>query len=307
MQEGPDLSIVIPVFNGACSLHELFDAICRQVAAMQLRSEVLFVDDGSSDDSWQVIMDLHASHGEVVRGFRLARNSGQQAATYCGILEAKGDWIVTMDDDLQTHPRELATLWERAQATDADVVYGVFPAPQQPLLRRLATRIFRKLLRRVAPQFPEGSSFRLIRSDVVHAIPRQVGPWVLVDPILGWYSSTITTVAVEQEPSRAEQSRYSTYALLTIAIRLLFTHSVIPLLLVTALGLLTSVISFGIGVYYLVQKITVGAQLGCSALIVSTTFFSGVILLNLGILGEYISRIHGMGSGEPAFAIRSRI
>lgn len=307
MQDRPDLSIVVPVFNGARSLQELFDAIRQQVTTMELRFEVLFVDDGSTDESWQVIVDMHASHGDVVRGFRLARNSGQQAATYCGILESNGNWVVTIDDDLQAHPRQLAKLWERAQATNADVVYGVFPAPQQDFVHRLGTRLFRKLLRRVAPQFPDGSSFRLIHSDVVNAIPRQVGPWVLVDPVLAWYSSSIETVAVEHGGSRAGQSRYPVYALLAIAVRLLFTYSATPLRLVTALGLVTSAVSFGVGLYYLIKKITVGAQLGFSALIVSTAFFSGVILLNLGILGEYISRIHTMGSGEPAFAIRSRI
>jgi len=303
----PDLSIVVPVFNGAATLRELLDGILNHVKSSSTSLEVLFVDDGSTDDSWDVIQALHADHGGLVRGYRLARNSGQQSATYCGILRASGEWVATIDDDLQQHPGDVVKLWDHARTTKSDVVYGVFTTVRQGLIHRLGARLFRKLLRRVAPHFPDGSSFRIINSEVVKALPRQVGPWVLVDPMLAWHSSSIATIEVSHEKSRAVRSRYSVYMLCAIACRLLLTYSVIPLRVVTMLGLFSSMMSFGIGLYYFIRKITVGGQLGFSAIIVSVAFFSGMILLNLGILGEYIARIHTMGSREPAFSIRSEI
>ena len=306
MQPSHDVSVVVPVFNGAGTLRALFSAIQEEMRSLNLSADVIFVDDGSTDESWRVVLDLNAQHGSQVRGLRLARNCGQQAATYCGLLEADGNWVLTIDDDLQTHPREIRKLWAHAQATQSDVVYGVYTALRHGLVHRLGTRVFRMLLRRVAPTFPDGSSFRLIRADVVRSMPRMPGPWVLVDAVLARHTSDFTSVVVEHAPRESGRSGYTFPMLFAMACTLLFTYSRVPLRLMTALGLLSAVGSFALGLYYLFQKITVGAQIGFSALIVTIAFSSGVILLSLGILGEYISRIHAIGSGEAAFTIKAR-
>lgn len=305
MEPRPDISIVVPVFNSAGTLPKLYCGIQEVMATMSLSFEVLFVDDGSSDESWRVIHDLKREHGDAVRGFRLARNSGQQAATYCGLLESRGEWVVTLDDDLQPHPREIVKLWEHARSNRSDVVYGVYAMLRQGLIHRLGTRLFRMLLRRVAPSFQDGSSFRLIRSEVLRSLSPRIGPWIFVDPVLAWHTSYISSVVVEHGCRHSGRSNYSFSELVAIAYTLLITYSKLPLRLMAAVGLLSAIISFGLGLYYLVLKLTVGAQLGFSALIVTMTFSSGLILLSMGILGEYISRIHTMGSGEPAFTIKS--
>jgi len=305
MEPRPSISVVVPVFNGARTLRELLAGLREAQGAMDARFEVLLVDDGSTDESWCTILELRAQHGDLVRGFRLARNFGQQAATYCGLLEARGDWVVTLDDDLQPHPREIPKLWEHAQSRHCDVVYGVYARRHHGLVHRLGTRLFRMLLRRVAPSFPDGSSFRLIRSEVLRSLPRHAGPWILVDPVLAWQTSAITSVVVDHGGNGGCRSRYPLHALFSIAGTVLISYSRLPLRLMTALGFLSAAASFGLGLYYLFRKVTVGAEIGFSALIVTTTFSSGVVLLSLGILGEYISRIHTMGSGEPAFTIKA--
>src|ERR1700733_2439142 len=158
MEPRPDISVVVPVFNSASTLGKLFSGVQDVMASMNLRFEVVFVDDGSSDESWRVILDLKRQHGDLVRGFRLARNSGQQAATYCGLIEARGQWVVTLDDDLQPHPREIVKLWEEAQRRQSEVVYGVYATLRHGLIHRIGSRLFRMLLRRVAPSFPDGTS-----------------------------------------------------------------------------------------------------------------------------------------------------
>jgi undecaprenyl-phosphate 4-deoxy-4-formamido-L-arabinose transferase len=307
MESKLTISVVVPVFNSAPTLPKLFYGIQDVLTSANLMFEVILVDDGSRDDSWRVITELKKLHGDVVRGFRLARNSGQQAATYCGLLESRGQWVVTIDDDLQPHPREIAKLWAHAQATQPDIVYGVYATLRHGMMHRVGTRLFRMLLRRVAPGFPDGSSFRLIRSEVLRNLPAHPGPWILVDPVLAWQASEITSVSVEHGPTGTGRSRYSFFKLVAMACTLLVTYSKLPLRLMTALGLISAVVSFGLGLYYLIQKLTVGAQSGFSALIITTTFSSGLILLSLGILGEYISRIQRMGSGEPAFTVKATV
>ena len=305
MPGSPDITVVIPVFNGASTLRALFSGIQDVTTSMSLSAEVVFVDDGSTDHSWRIVRELKTEHPDLVHGFRLARNSGQQAATYCGLLEAHGEWVVTIDDDLQPHPREIRRLWDHVQSNPADVIYGVHATSPHALMRRLGRRLFRTLLRRVAPHFPGSSSFRLIRSEIVRSIPRHLGPWVLIDAVLAWQTSDMSSVSVDAGGERG-RSGYTLSALVAVACALLFTYSTIPLRLMTGVGLLSAIVSFGLGVYFLIQKLTMGAQIGFSALIVTTTFSSGVILLSLGILGEYISRIHMMASREPAFTIKAR-
>jgi len=305
MEDKPDISVVVPVFNGADALPEIFLGIREVMASMNMQFEALFIDDSISDESWSAILRLKREHGDRIRGFRLARNSGQQAATYCGLLKARGRWVVTLDDDFQPHPREIIKLWRLAQEQQSDIVYGMYARLQHGLLHRVGSHLFHMVLRRVAPAFPDGSSFRLIRSEVLRSLPACPGPWILVDPVLAWQTSHITTVTVEHGCRRSGRSGYSLIKLFAIAWTLLVTYSKLPLRLMTVFGFLSSLVSFGLGLYYLVRKIMVGAPMGFSALIVTTTFSSGLILLSLGILGEYISRIHTMGSGEPAFTIKA--
>jgi glycosyltransferase involved in cell wall biosynthesis len=307
MEAKPEISVVVPVFNSARTLPQLFCGIQEVMASMNLQFEALFVDDGSTDESWRVIRNLKCQNGDLVRGFRLARNSGQQAATYCGLLESHGNWVVTLDDDLQPHPREIVKLWEHVQQTQSDIVYGVYATLRHGLIHRVGSRLFRILLRRVAPSFPDGSSFRLIRAEVLRSLSGHPGPWILVDPVLAWQTSDVSSVIVEHAKRDSGRSTYSFPKLASIAWMLLITYSTLPLRLMTGLGLISAITSFGIGLYYLVQKLTLGAQLGFSALIVAITFSAGLILLSLGILGEYISRLHSMGSGQPAFTIKAEI
>jgi polyisoprenyl-phosphate glycosyltransferase len=305
MRSNPELSIVVPVFNGAGRLRVLYSELQDITGAMALDTEVIFVDDASTDESWRIIRDLKTEQPDRVHGFRLARNSGQQAATYCGLLEARGAWVITIDDDLQPHPREIRQMWEHAQSTRADVVYGVAAASPHGITRRLGRAAFRMLLRRIAPQFPGHSSFRLIRSEIVRSIPRDLGPWVLIDAALAWQTSEMSSVVIDAGSFTGGRSGYAFSSLAAIAWALLFTYTTIPLRLMTASGLVSAIVSFALGTYFLVQRLTYGAQIGFSALIVTITFSSGLILLSLGILGEYISRIHVMASREPAFTIKA--
>jgi hypothetical protein len=163
------------------------------------------------------------------------------------------------------------------------------------------------LIRSVAPAYPNGSAFRLVKKDVLAKLPAPTGPGFYVDPILCWATDNIITEEVQHEKRINGKSGYSLLKLLNLAFAILIVHSTLPLRLMIWTGFFSSLISFGIGIFYLIKKLTVGAALGFSALILTITFVSGVILMSLGILGVYIAKLYTMGSGQPAYIVQSRI
>jgi undecaprenyl-phosphate 4-deoxy-4-formamido-L-arabinose transferase len=307
MKDEPDISVIVPVLNSQVTLKELFVRTRDALSAIDLDFEIIFVDDGSTDNSWKIIRELRAEFAERVRGVRLARNFGQQAATICGLQQARGMWVLTLDDDLQSFPEDISRLWDRAQEGRVDVVYGVYPAPMHDLLHNLGSCLFHRIMRQVAPDLPESSSFRLIRRDLLRSLPTRLGPWVFVDPTLAWLTSDIAIIDVRHERRKHGQSGYSFFKLLSIALTVLVIYSTFPLRIMIWFGFLSAVISFCLGVYYLILKLTTSVAVGFSALIVTMTFGFGVILLSLGILGIYVSRIYITGTGQPCFTIKTEI
>jgi glycosyltransferase involved in cell wall biosynthesis len=307
MKSQPNISVVVPVFNSETRLKELFSRTTKVLTALNLTYEFLFVDDGSIDKSWQVIRELKTEHSDCIRGFKLARNSGQQAATMCGLERATGPWVVTLDDDLQSLPEEIPTLWEKANREQCDVVYGVYPVQRHRFLHRVGSRAFHVLLRRVASNVPAGSSFRLIRSEILQTLPPRHGPWVLVDPALAWLTSDIATVDVQHAARTDGKSGYSFFKLVRMALTVLVIYSALPLQLMIWFGLFSALVSFCLGIYYLILKLTANVAVGFSALIVTMTFAFGVILLSLGVLGLYISKIYIAGTGQPSFIVKTEI
>lgn len=299
--------MVVPVLNGEKTLRDLFVRTRSVVSEMGLDFEIIFVDDGSIDDSWRIICELKADWGECARGIKLARNAGQQAATVCGLQRARGDWVLTLDDDLQSPPEEIPKLWTVAQQQECDVVYGVCRAPRHYALRNFGSRMFHMLGGAVAPRAPVGSSFRLIRAELIESLDSRFASWVFVDPALARLTSHIAAVTVRQEERRSGKSGYSIGKLIELAVTVLVIHSTLPLQLMIWFGMLSAFGSFCLGLYYLVLRLTSNVAVGFSALIVTMTFGFGVILMSLGVLGIYISRIYVMGAGGAGFRVKAEI
>lgn len=303
----PDISVVVPVLNSEATLRDLFARTNAVLSDMQLDFEMIFVDDGSVDNSWKVIHELKQSHDGRVRGVKLARNSGQQAATVCGLQQARGGWVVTLDDDLQSPPEEIPKLWNLAHAEQIDVVYGVCTAQRHRVLHRLGSSLFRLLVRKIAPKLPTASSFRLIRREILDSFHHQLGARILLDPSLAWFTSDVATVVVRHEERVNGRSGYTLTKLAHMAVTILVIYSTLPLQLMIWFGLFSAAVSFCIGIYYLIVKLTSNVPPGFSALIVMMTFAFGVILLSLGVLGIYVSKIYNMNTGQPSFTIRTEI
>jgi len=303
----PDISVVVPILNSEATLKDLFARTSAVLSDMDLDFEIIFVDDGSVDGSWKIIHELKISSAGRVRGLKLARNSGQQAATVCGLQQARGHWVLTLDDDLQSPPEEIPKLWNLAHAEQLDVVYGICPAKNHDFLHRLGNSLFRLLVRKMAPNVPSASSFRLIRREILDSFHYRLGAWIFLDPALAWFTSDVGTVVVRHDKRQNGRSGYSLAKLAHMAITILVIYSTLPLQLMIWFGLISAVVSFCIGIYYLIIKLTSKVPPGFSALIVMMTFAFGVVLLSLGVLGIYISKIYNMNTGQPSFTIRTEI
>ncbi len=303
----PSVSVVIPVYRSAESLPVLVERLEPALRALGSAFEVILVNDGSPDHSWSVICDFAASR-DWLRGIELKRNYGQHNALLCGIREAKHDVVVTMDDDLQNPPEEIHKLLDRLDAK-TDVVYGSPDREQHGLFRNLASRITKLVLENAmgAETASRISAFRAIRTEVRDAFGPHHSPFVNIDVLLTWGSTRFASVTVRHDERAAGQSNYTLRMLLVHALNMLTGFSVMPLQIASLTGFGFTLFGVLVLIYvvgrYLIQGTTVA---GFPFLASVIAIFSGAQLFALGILGEYLARMHFRTMGRPPFAVRSK-
>ena len=299
----PAVSVVVPVYNSEQTLDEL---VARLMAAVS-DLEILLVNDGSRDRSWEVVRRLAAAHPEV-HGISLVRNHGQHNALLCGIREARGDVIVTMDDDLQNRPEDVPALIARLNE-NYDVVYG-FPRQQHwGVMRNVAARVTKLVLESAmgARTASMVSGFRAMRPEVREAFAAYDSILVNLDVLLTWGASRFDVVLVEHERRRVGRSNYTFRRLVRHTFNMITGFSTLPLKLATAVGFSFTV--FGIGVlFYVVGRYLVqgGAVPGFAFLASIIAIFSGAQLFALGIFGEYLARVFHRSTGQPGYTVRER-
>jgi glycosyltransferase involved in cell wall biosynthesis len=298
-------SIVIPVYNSELSLKELYDGIRQVFEDIGQEFEVIFVDDGSRDRSWEVLQELKKEHPDRITAITLAKNFGQHNATLCGFSFAKGDYIISIDDDLQTPPEEIKKLIGCREETEADVVYGFYGAGKQhSAIRNAGSRLTKKTSVVMTSGPGEGSSFRLIRADLINRILNHHQHFIYIDEIILWYTDSIAFQLVEHRKRKYRQSGYTFTKLLKLAGNILLFYSTIPLKFLVYGGFITSFFFSLVGVYFIIKKLFFNVPLGYTSLIVAILFSTGIILFSLGVIGEYLSRIYQVQNKKPPYAIR---
>ncbi len=296
-------SVVIPVFNAASTLPELVRRIGETFAAISQSFEIILVDDFSSDNSWEVIRALKASSGISLKGIRLARNFGQHNATLCGITHASGQWVITIDDDLEFSPEDIPQLIRKQSETGHDLVYGVVTSRRKRALRRWLTYGIKRLAQLLnGKETATGSSFRLMRASLAKALLQHARYFSVIDEFVLWHTAQISRVEVSYAPSARSRSRYSLWRLCMLAFDIIFFSSVIPLRLVTLLGGLLIGVNFIIGSYVIFKKLVYSIPVeGYTSLLVSILFSTGIIIFSLGVIAEYISKLIKTEYNQPAF------
>jgi polyisoprenyl-phosphate glycosyltransferase len=300
-----DLSVVIPVYRSAATLRQLVDCLLPVLEAIAPRHEIIFVEDGSPDDSWKVLAGLQAEPPETIIAIQLMRNFGQHNALMCGFRHARGRFVVTMDDDLQNPPREISKLLETIRDGDYDVVYGQYLEKKHRAWRNLGSLTVNAFFRLVFRSDITITSFRIVRKETLDAILSYDLNFTVVDGLLAWNTRRIGAVLVNHEPRQKGRSGYSVWKLITLALNLFTNFSLLPLQIVSALGLVIATAGSLVGVYYLILTLLNRIQVpGYASTIVAILLLGGCQLLALGIMGEYLGRLHLNVNQKPQYTER---
>jgi polyisoprenyl-phosphate glycosyltransferase len=301
----PDYSIVVPVYNSCESLEELFRRIEQTMNGLGKSFEVLFVDDDSADNSWSKLESIQKANPDKVTAIRLARNFGQHNATICGIAQASGTYIVTLDDDLQNPPEEIAKLVSTMGNSDTDLVYGIYDKKQHSLVRNLGSAAIKSSSQHIYRTKGYGSSFRLMKSSIGKALLNHQLNFIFIDELFNWYTSHIEFVLVDHQKRPYQKSTYTSHSLFSLFSNLVIYYTAIPLRIMVYSGFISAFLSFVIGMVFIYHKLVHNVPLGFTALIVAILFSTSIILLSLGIIGEYLSRIYSVQNRKPPFAIKT--
>jgi glycosyltransferase involved in cell wall biosynthesis len=302
--ERRSVSVVTPVYNSEASVAELCRRVREVLPRVATEYEIILVNDGSWDRSWEAILEL-CSHSPAVRGLNLTRNFGQHNALLCGIRAAKYDVIVTMDDDLQHPTEEIPRLFARLDE-GFDVVYGVPKAEQHGALRALASRITRLALstaigRELAKNV---SAFRVFRTDLRDAFAEYQSPFVSIDVLLTWATTRISAIRVSFRSRYSGSSTYTFMKLVRHALDMLTGFSTLPLQLASLIGFTCTLFGISVFLYVFVRYCMEGSVPGFPFLASIIAIFSGAQLFALGVIGEYLARIHFRTMNRPAYVIR---
>jgi glycosyltransferase involved in cell wall biosynthesis len=301
MRYQPGVSIVVPTYKSPTTLTELVE---RTESLGLSAFEIIIVDDGNNDATWEQIGLLSQTKKSVV-GLRLGRNFGQHSALLAGVRKAKYSQIVTIDDDLQNPPEAIPNLLAKL-VNGVDVVYGVSTQVRQNVWRRITSRTAKAIFAKVLG-FESAisiSSFRAFRTQLREGFAGELGPHVSLDALLTWSTSRFSTLEVEHHARRVGKSNYSFTKLVRFMLDTATSYSTRPLRLATTIGFITTLFGLLLLVWVVVNAIFVGDSVpGFPFLAASIAVFSGVQLVVLGILGEYLGKIHFRAMNKPTFSV----
>lgn len=300
-----NISVVVPVYRSEAILPELVQRIAQVLPGLAGDYELVLVNDCSPDGSWQIISRLQKQHAWIC-GINLMRNYGQHNALLCGIRSARCEVIVTMDDDLQHPPEEIPKML--AQLSQGyDVVYGTPETEQHGLGRDLASLATKMALRNVmgAQIARQVSAFRVFRRHVTQSFRQYEGSFVSIDVLLTWGTNRFGATRVRHELRYQGSSGYTFRKLVTHAMNMMTGFSTVPLQFASIIGFFFTL--FGIGILaYVVGRYFISGDIvpGFPFLASIIAIFSGAQLFALGIIGEYLARMHFRMMDRPSYVVR---
>ena len=303
-------SVVVPVYNSEHTLRDLYtrlDAVFRNVIREDF--ELLLVDDGSRDRSYAIMEELHRADPRV-KIFQMARNFGQHPAILCGLHYVSGDFVITMDDDLQHPPEELPKMIDVMRARDdVDVILARYAGRHHGPIRRLGTRVSVYATSKMLGKDPdlEITSFRLMRRFIADAIKDTTVHRPQIGNLLVSVSNRIINVDVRHDARAYGKSGYSFRSLFNTLYYDITTHTAFPLIVIRNIGILTFLVSLVLGIFYLVRyltgKITVP---GWTTIMLVLLALGGLTLLAIGVLGEYLMHVLDESKKQPHYLLRRK-
>lgn len=298
-----EISVVVPVFRSAQHLKKLYTELESSLININKPFEIIFVEDCGGDDSWKVLQEI-SSQDPRVSSIKLSKNFGQHAATICGIGQAKGKWIVTIDDDLEQNPNQVISLYNEA-IKGFDLVYGVFENRSHSLWRNLTSECARKLFSIAIPSLNyQYTSFRIIKGNIAKELQQFDSPYPFIDGYLSWLTNNYSTVNIQHSERGSGSSNYTFSKLLKHTINIFISFSELPLRLSSWIGLTASVFGLLWFLLIIINKL-IGSYTvsGYASIMAAILFFGGIQLVVIGVIGEYISRINFKTSKKPLYII----
>lgn len=304
----PKYSAIIPVYNSQDVVEQTIDAVVDFFEARALRYEVVLVNDGSRDGSWDVLRRKASANPNIV-AIRLLKNYGQHNAVFCGLKECSGDYAITLDDDLQNPPAEMEHLIRKA-SEGYDLVFGRFREKKHSWVRKLGTHVVRELNRRVFNKPPDLvlTNFRIIRRDVIDRMIAYRTAYPYIPGLALMFSGASANVLVEHHERRTGKSNYGFFRILELVTRILFNYSSYPLRFVSGIGVLISVFSFVLAGYYFFHRLVAGGGVpGWTTVVVLLSIFNGLLMLTVSMLGEYTVRLLAQTSSGANYQVSAVI
>ena len=305
----PEISVVIPVFNEEDNLRELGERLIHTLTAMGRPFEIIFVDDGSTDRSWQLLTDLNREHPLHVRALQFHRNFGQHQAIFAGFQAARGQVMVTLDADLQNPPEEIPRLVAKL-AEGYDTVGGWRENRQDPLFRRLPSQLVNYVMSRVTgvKLRDYGCMLRAYRREVVDSINQCQESSSFIPALANLFAHRVAEIPVGHAERERGASKYSLFRLLRLNFDLMTGFSNLPIHLVGFMGVAIALLGLFFGLFLFIRRIFVGPEVGGLFTLFAILFvFVGLNTLALALIGEYVGRIYREVRGRPRFVIRQTL
>ena len=304
----PLYSVVIPVYNSETIIGETIDETTNFFAQNNLRYELILVNDGSRDASWTII-SKKARELPHVTAINLLKNYGQHNANMCGFKHANGDFVITMDDDLQNPPEEIDKLIRKINE-GYDLVIGQFNQKQHRGYRKIGSKLIGLVNRKIfqTPKDIVLTNFRILRRPVVDKVCDYKTSYPYIPGLVIWFSQDIANTLVDHHPRRAGKSNYSLLTILRLVSTILFNYSSYPLRIVAFSGMVLSFFSMLLGVGYIINNLIAGTNVqGWTTIVVLLSFFNGMTLLVISMIGEYIVRLLNQSSSSESFHIKEMV
>ena len=303
----PELSLVIPVYNGSQTIRTVVESIQRVFASRSF--EIVLVNDGSEDDSEKVCAQLVQESRGTVTLVQLSRNFGEHSAVLAGLSQARGEYMAVLDDDGQHPPEEVARMLAEIKQKNYDVVYGHYIEKQHSTFRNAGSRFNDRIatLMLGKPKDLYLSSFKVMNRFLVNEIIKYRGPYPYTDGLIYRTTRRIGQISVEHRANMTGPSRYTFRKLLGLWLNMFLNFSIKPLRLSVYVGLVVSCLSVLALGFIFVDKvwITPDLTLGIPTVLGCVVFFSGIQLMILGLVGEYLGRLYLDQTGTPQYIVRS--
>ena len=298
------LSIILPCYNEAENIIHIKNKILEQIDKLQMDYELIFIDDGSTDGTKEILNKLHKKNKKL-KAISFSKNFGHQAAIIAGVQYAKGDAVIMMDADLQ-HPPELIPKIINEWKKGYDIVNTIRKKGKENIFKRITSNGFYKTMNLISKtKMPVGAAdFRLMDRKVVNAFKNIGETNLFVRGVINWVGFSSTYIKYKPNKRHAGKTKYSLKKMIALAFDGITSFSTAPLQMATLLGLIVSAFSFLYFVYAIyIRLFTTQALTGWTSVIMSVLFLGGIQLISIGILGEYISKIFYEVKRRPRFII----